>query len=105
MKKLILTTIAAVTLSFNVSAEVTVDECVALGDLASTAVELRQEGKSKALMIEAIRATSAEDEFKTIGYNAVDLAFNFPILDSKSEREKLAQDAMVNVIVACMRAR
>lgn len=42
MKKLILTTIAAVTLSFNVSANVTASECVALGELASAAVELRQ---------------------------------------------------------------
>lgn len=102
MKKLIFTTIAAVTLSFNVSADATVSECMALGELASTAVELRQQGKSKIIMLDAIRATNAEVQFKEIGYMAVDVAFDYPILDSNEASKKLASNVMFQVIKKCL---
>jgi len=102
MKKLILTTIAAVTLSFNASANVTTSECVALGELASTAVELRQQGKSKIILLDAIRATNAEAQFKEIGYMAVDVAFDYPILDSVEAQKQLGKNVMIQVIKTCM---
>ena len=102
MKKLILTTIAAVTLSFNANASVTASECVALGELASTAVELRQQGKSKIMLLDAIRATSAEAQFKEIGYMAVDVAFDYPILDSVEAQKQLAINVTYQVIKTCM---
>lgn len=102
MKKLILTTIAAVTLSFNANASVTASECVALGELASTAVELRQQGKSKMIMMNAIRATNAEVKFKEIGYMAVDVAFDYPILDSAEAQKQLGKNVMIQVIKTCM---
>lgn len=104
MKKLILTTIAAVTLSFNASANASpsASECVALGELASTAVELRQQGKSKMIMMDAIRATNAEAQFKEIGYMAVDVAFDYPILDSAEAQKQLAINVTYQVIKTCM---
>lgn len=102
MKKLILTTIAAVTLSFNASASPSASECVALGELASTAVELRQQGKSKIIMMDAIRATNSEAHFKEIGYMAVDVAFDYPILDSAEAKKQLGKNVMLQVIKTCM---
>tara|TARA_R110002124_G_C8974544_1_gene515773 strand:+ start:27736 stop:28050 length:315 start_codon:yes stop_codon:yes gene_type:complete len=102
MKKLILTTIAAVALSFNANASVTTSECVALGELASTAVELRQQGKSKIMLLDAIRATNAEVQFKEIGYMAVDVAFDYPILDSAEAQKQLGKNVMLQVIKTCM---
>ncbi len=102
MKKLILTTIAAVTLSFNANASATASECVALGELASTAVELRQQGKSKIMLLDAIRATNAEVQFKEIGYMAVDVAFDYPILDSAEAQKQLAINVTYQVIKTCM---
>ncbi len=102
MKKLILTTIAAVTLSFNANASSSASECVALGELAGTAVELRQQGKSKIILLDAIRATNAEAQFKEIGYMAVDVAFDYPILDSVEAQKQLGKNVMLQVIKTCM---
>lgn len=53
-------------------------------------------------MLDAIRATNAEAQFKEIGYMAVDVAFDYPVLDSEDAQKQLAKNVMFEVIKTCM---